>query len=195
MNRNSSSRSSPPNKSGSLLLGMLLGMVIGLMIAGGVAWYILKGPSPFTNNAHETGKPAADAARPGASSRNAPAPSTIGDASAVGDGKPRFEFYKVLTDKQDGVLPAQPGDKAQAKEGTSRETYMLQAGAFNNPDDADKLKARLAMLGLEANVQSVTLADQVWHRVRLGPYRSSTEMNKALATLKQNDIDATPTRP
>ncbi|MES1981142.1 MAG: SPOR domain-containing protein [Pseudomonadota bacterium] len=196
MNRNSSSRSSSPSKKGPLLIGILLGMMIGLIIAGGVAWYILKGPSPFMNAPHETVKLAPDQAKPGASSRSVPPPAGPVDASAVGDGKPRFEFYKVLTDKQDGSLPAPPGiDKVPVKE-SSKETYLLQAGAFNNPDDADKLKAKLAMLGLEANVQSVTLADKVtWHRVRLGPYRGTSEMNKAMATLKQNGIDATPTRP
>ena len=73
--------------------------------------------------------------------------------------------------------------------------YFLQAGSFSNEADADKLKARLALLGMEASVQSVNIPDKgVWHRVRLGPYASSDAMNKARATLKQNGVDTTPMR-
>ena len=118
---------------------------------------------------------------------------TSGAASAVGDGKPRFEFYKVLTDKPDATATkatAKPADKAATKE-----AYFLQAGAFANADDADKLKAKLAMLGMEASVQAATLPDKaVWHRVRLGPYKSTDEMNKVAAELKQNGVSATPMR-
>ncbi len=205
MNKNSNSRTAPPRKGGSsLLAAVLVGMVLGLALAGGVAWYILKRPSPFVNNApHETVKLEPDPVK----LAPAPAPKAVaeaglaevaasGVASAVGESKPRFEFYKVLTDKPDATGPAKaaakPADKALAKE---KGTYFLQAGAFANADDADKLKAKLAMLGLEVSVQAATLPDKaVWHRVRLGPYKSTDEMNKASAVLKQNGVSATPMR-
>ena len=156
MQKNSHSRSAPPpSKNSSLLAGILLGMVVGLLIAGGVAWYILKGPSPFVDKVpHESVKLAPDVVKP------APAPvvkavpqpasdmvaaSGVGAASGVDDGKPRFEFYKVLTDKQDAAAPATDGAKPAGK-AAAKETYFLQAGAFNNPADADKLKAKLALL-------------------------------------------------
>lgn len=203
MSKNSNSRAAPsPRKGGSMVAAVLIGMVLGLALAGGVAWYILKRPNQFVNNApHEAVKLTPDPVKP------APAPvvnvvpetasavaSAPGAASGVGDGKPRFEFYKVLTDKPDAALPGhaaeKPTDKAAAKE-----TYFLQAGAFANADDADKLKAKLAMLGMEASVQAATLPDkEVWHRVRLGPYKSADEMNRASAMLKQNGVKATPMR-
>jgi len=201
MSKNSSSRSAPPGKGGSLLAGILVGMVLGLAIAGGVAWYILKRPSPYVNNVpHESVKLEPDPVKPVPLPIPKPAPeaasevgSTSNAASAPGESKPRFEFYKVLTDKPDAALPAataKAGDKAAAKE-----TYFLQAGAFANADDADKLKAKLAMLGMEASVQTATLPDkEVWHRVRLGPYASADEMNKASLMLKQNGVHATPMR-
>ena len=84
---------------------------------------------------------------------------------------------------------------SRASVGKEKEAYFLQAGAFANADDADKLKAKLAMLGMEASVQAATLPDKaVWHRVRLGPYRSADEMNKTLSMLKQNGVSATPMR-
>ena len=200
MAKNSSNRSAPPRKGSSLLVGIIVGMVFGLAIAAGVAWYILKTPNPFVS------KESHEAARPGAAK---PAPMSapeVAAASGVGEGRPRFEFYKVLTDKQDAAVPVQQkgSDKPVAAESKStsakpaektaaNETYFLQAGAFSNADDADKLKAKLAMLGMEASIQTVTIPDKgVCHRVRLGPYKGADEMNKILAALKQNGVEATP---
>lgn len=205
MSKNSSSRAAPPRKGGSsMFAAVLVGMVLGLALAGGVAWYILKRPSPFVNNApHEAVKLEPDLVKPAPAPVAKAAPEATSAvaaassvASGVGEGKPRFEFYKVLTDKPDAAVPAKaaakPAEKAPAKE---KETYFLQAGAFTNAGDADKLKAKLAMLGMEASVQDATLPDKaVWHRVRLGPYKSTDEMNKAAAILKQNGVSATPMR-
>jgi len=201
MSKNSNSRAAPSGKGSSMLAAVLVGMVLGLALAGGVAWYVLKRPNPFVNNApHETVKLAPDPVKPAplpvakapeAASAEAAA---SGVASAVGDGKPRFEFYKVLTDKPDAAMPVQAAAKSADKT-PAKEAYFLQAGAFGNADDADKLKAKLAMLGMEASVQDATLPDKtVWHRVRLGPYKSADEMNKASAVLKQNGVKATPSR-
>jgi cell division protein FtsN len=57
--------------------------------------------------------------------------------------------------------------------------------------DADNMKARLALMGLEASVQSRDLGEKgVWHRVRVGPYRDVEELNRVRGVLKQNGIDA-----
>ena len=202
MSKNSNSRTAPPppRKGGSMAAAVLVGMVLGLSLAGGVAWYILKRPNPFVNNApHEAVKLTPDPVKP------APVPvakvvpdaaSAVAAASGVGENKPRFEFYKVLTDKPDAAVPAQTAPKLANKVAVKeKETFFLQAGAFANSDDADKLKAKLAMLGMEASVQAATLPDKtVWHRVRLGPYKSADEMGKASAVLKQNGVSATPMR-
>ena len=211
MAKNSSTRSAPPSKGGSLLVGILIGIVLGLATAAGVAWYILKTPNPFLNKEpREAARLAPDAAKPASAAKPSakPAPATASDTAVSGEGenKPRFEFYKVLTDKQDATVAAQKGDKPGAAESKTtpakpaekadaKETYFLQAGAFFNADDADKLKAKLAMLGLEASIQAAATPDKrVLHRVRLGPYKGADEMNKALAMLKQNGVNATPTK-
>jgi cell division protein FtsN len=68
--------------------------------------------------------------------------------------------------------------------------YYLQAGAFQAASDADNLKARLALAGLEAQIQTATLPDNsIWHRVRLGPYTNAQDLDKARAALKENKID------
>jgi cell division protein FtsN len=70
--------------------------------------------------------------------------------------------------------------------------YYLQAGAFQRSADADNLKARLALAGLEAQIQTATLPDNsIWHRVRLGPYSNGQDLDKAKVALKENKIDAT----
>ena len=197
MSKNSSNRSTPPRKGGSLLAGILIGMVFGLIIAGGVAWYILKTPNPFAGKEpREAVHLAPDVVKP-VPAKAATLDSTV-TASGVGESKPRFEFYKVLTDKQDAAMsaPKDSSNQAVAENKTvAKENFFLQAGAFPNEDDADKLKAKLAMLGMEVSVQTVTIPDRgVWHRVRLGPYKSTDEINKTLAVLKQNGVNATPTR-
>ena len=204
MRRNTGNKSAAPRRSGNpLLTGILVGMVIGASMAAGLAWYIMKSPSPFVQKEQVIAKPPVAIAKPGASAEttmpNTPAAAT----SEVIDSKPRFEFYKVLTDKQDAAVPAKPADRPQpakpqaadSKPVASNEPYFLQAGSFSNADDAEKLKARLALLGIESNTQTATIPDKgVWHRVRMGPYKNIDEMNRARSLLKQNGVDATPMR-
>jgi len=202
MSRNTGNKPTGPRKGGSsLLTGVLVGMIIGVGMAAGLAWYIMKSPSPFVQKEQVVAKPPVAVAKP-----LIPAETAVSDtqpttaASGVTDGKPRFEFYKVLTDKQDAsvVAPAKHDDKPQPtdkKPATADEPKFLQAGSFSNADDAEKLKARLALLGIEAVIQTATIPDKgVWHRVRMGPYNSADEMSRARSLLKQNGVEATPMR-
>ena len=168
--------------SGSLIVGILIGLVLGLSIALAVAWYINKMPSPFLSRSAPPSKappqPAAKSeARPDAKSAEA------------ADAKPRFDFYKILPGEQPASgQPVKEAQKAPAP--VERETFFLQAGAFQNAPDADNLKAKLALVGVEATIQTATLPDKgVWHRVRVGPYASIEELNRARETLKQNGYD------
>jgi cell division protein FtsN len=66
---------------------------------------------------------------------------------------------------------------------------FLQVGAFQKSTDADNLKARLALMGLVAGVQEVTIPEKgTLFRVRVGPYASVDEMNRARGVLAQNEI-------
>jgi cell division protein FtsN len=167
----------------SLLAGILIGLVLGLGIALAVAWYINKMPSPFSSRTQSTSKSEGPKALP-------PQTARVEEKSPKGDdGKPRFDFYKILpgedADKQ--AKDAQKGSTA-----ASRETFFLQAGSFQNAPDADNLKARLALLGIEANIETSNVPDKgVWHRVRIGPYTSVEELNRTRDTLKQNGVQTT----
>ncbi|HEY0199622.1 MAG TPA: SPOR domain-containing protein [Rhodanobacter sp.] len=68
--------------------------------------------------------------------------------------------------------------------------YLLQVGAFPNSADAETLKAKLAMQGFVANVQSVKIGAQAYNRVRLGPFRSATELESTKQRLASAGINA-----
>jgi cell division protein FtsN len=170
---------------GSLLLGVLIGLVLGLGIALAVAWYINRGPSPFLG-------------RQSGAKSEAPATGATGQAGAKSEdrkagtteAKPRFDFYKILPGNEEPATDQQLRD-AQKKSATSeKEAFFLQAGAFQSPADADNLKARLALLGIEATIQATTLPDKgIWHRVRVGPYTSVEELTRTRDTLRQNGLE------
>jgi len=200
MANNGGNRSSAPGNNSSLILGILIGMVLGLAIAGGVAWYISKRPNTFLNKEQREATTTGSAV-PGTGIQKpavpAMQPTTAPAASGVGDTKPRFEFYKILTDKE-GAAPKNSGRPAVSKTApketvmpsTQSTPYFLQAGSFSSADDADKLKAKLALLGIESSVQTAEVPGKgMYYRVRLGPYHSADEINRANNTLKQNGID------
>ncbi|HET9403127.1 MAG TPA: SPOR domain-containing protein, partial [Burkholderiales bacterium] len=121
----------------------------------------------------------------------APAPAKGEEKTAKSPAaKPRFDFYKILPGSEEPATDQQLRD-AQKKKSTvaARETFFLQAGAFQGATDADNLKARLALLGVEATIQTTTLPDKgVWHRVRVGPYTSVEELNRTRETLRRNGV-------
>ncbi len=67
--------------------------------------------------------------------------------------------------------------------------YLVVAGAFQDARNAEEHKARLAFVGVEADIERVTGQDRkTWHRVRIGP--SSLERATAqLAQIKANGFD------
>jgi cell division protein FtsN len=63
---------------------------------------------------------------------------------------------------------------------------ILQVGSFHSAEEADSLKAQLALLGLEARVKSAVVKDDTWHRVQLGPFDSETNLSRAKNLLIEN---------
>ena len=68
--------------------------------------------------------------------------------------------------------------------------YILQTGSYPEPKAADEAKAKLALAGFVAQVQPVTINGKTWHRVRLGPYPSASELEAAKRSLADNGINA-----
>ena len=173
-------RPEPKSRGGgsSLLIGILIGLVLGLVIALGVAWYINKMPSPFLNR------------MPAKSAPVSPPVKSEEKTARVPESKPRFDFYKILPGNEAPATDQQMREAQKKSTAAGGETFFLQAGAFQKAPDADNLKARLALLGIEATIQTATLPDKgVWHRVRVGPYSSVEELNRTRDTLKQNGVE------
>ncbi len=168
---------------GGLLLGLFIGFLLGLGVAAAIALYFLKGPVPFVNRVKPPEKSAAT-----------PPLSDLPKSAKAEEGKPRFDFYRILPGQEEQVTEQQlkQAARAAAKAGTpSNESYFLQAGSFQNPADADNTKAKLALLGLEASVEPISLPDKgVWYRVRLGPYVNVEEINRVRSQLAQNGVEA-----
>ena len=166
--------------SGGTLLGIFIGLILGLVIAVGVTWYMNKTPIPFLNKAKPPEKAVAE---PGKALVK-PDEKTTQQAE-----KPRFDFYKILPGAEEPVTEQQI--KQAAKPGAPAENFLLQAGSFQNPADADNLKAKLALLGVEAGVEPIDLPEKgTWYRVRIGPYTKIDEINRVRQTLAQNGIEA-----
>lgn len=68
--------------------------------------------------------------------------------------------------------------------------YLLQVGAFPNAADAETVKAKLAMQGFVANVQSVQVNGQTFHRVRLGPFPTASALESTKQRLSGAGINS-----
>jgi len=112
----------------------------------------------------------------------------------------KFNFYTILPElevliPEDETRPPETKNNTAATANSTNKPeaakqYILQVGSFQNLTDAEKLKANLAFLGIEADIQHVTVNNQAWHRVRTGPYRDKKQLYQNQKTLKQNNIDA-----
>jgi len=105
--------------------------------------------------------------------------------------KSRFDFYTLLP-KMEVVIPdsvIEQANRALPQHETDL-AYVLQTGSFRNAADAETLKARLALIGIEADIETVVINDNdTWHRVRLGPFPDMAALKPVRRQLKQHNID------
>ncbi|MEO6366214.1 MAG: SPOR domain-containing protein [Luteimonas sp.] len=90
-----------------------------------------------------------------------------------------------------GTATATTATTPTAAASTSGEArYILQAGAFGASGDAEQLKARIALIGLGARVESASINGKTMYRVRMGPYGTASELAEAKAKLGSNGLPA-----
>jgi cell division protein FtsN len=161
---------------------MLFGLSLGLIVAIGV---YLRAPAG-TRTAEPT---AAAAQRPA----QRPAART-GDAEAerTAPAENRFEFYEILPQYEvvvaaDDDAPPPAGTRRRAAETPG--SYLLQVGSYSAAADADRAQANLALLGFESHVQRVTLDDDVFNRVRIGPIGDLDAARRAQRQLRAAGYD------
>ena len=85
--------------------------------------------------------------------------------------------------------PVAKAAPAAADSGDDKFIYYLQAGAFREIADAESARAKLALLGFEANVSDRATDTGVLHRVRIGPFNKVEAMNKVRSKLSENGVD------
>jgi cell division protein FtsN len=132
--------------------------------------------------------------------------------------KKSYDFYSVLPEMEVVIPDAELSAKARAEqqrqalaasqaqahpagtpEGTAPSVpaepgngYMLLAGSYADAHAADEAKAKLALLGVVAKVQPVTINGKTWNRILLGPYADASATEAAKKTLADNGVKAIP---
>lgn len=105
--------------------------------------------------------------------------------------KTSFDFYYILPELEVAVPERELASRTQeAKTSTQQEhiEYIIQAGAFRQHEQADKLKAKLALHGIIAYIETVNNNSDTWHRVRIGPITNLARLNQTRKRLKDNGI-------
>ncbi len=195
---------SPNNKTGAFLFGGLIGFVAGLVVAGVLAIWIYNA-TPFraetsppsklepvkpkadakpavkmAETHKDDAKPDADRVPPPGSSMSSPPPGASVSASSKAVGK-----AEVTKPEPEPSPSAEP-----------RGRMWLQVGAYINRQDAENQRARFAVLGYEAQIQSADIPDKgPIHRVRIGPYRDPDEAGKVRGDLARQGIEVTVVKP
>jgi cell division protein FtsN len=158
--------------------GFAIGLLLGLAVATAVYLYDrragaeLTADAPLSNEASGNGK-------------DAPTPE-----SAQSDTQ--FDFYDVLPSLEVEVA----NDKNQPVNNSSAAgaidapgSYTLQVGSYRNFADADRVRARLALQGIESGIQKVAIDSETWHRVRIGPINNLTKLEETRRKLREAQID------
>jgi len=173
---------------GGTLFGFLAGLVLGLGIAVVVALFVTRAPVPFVKKANRAPE-TVTAPRNGEALPDPNAPLGARTREGAGDGSAPAVAQPPQAAPQAPAAgaPAAPGAQAPA---AAAEGFLLQAGAFRSSDDAEGMKARLALLGFEARVVSSDVNGQPMHRVRIGPFAKQEDAARARARLIDGGIEA-----
>jgi cell division protein FtsN len=114
-------------------------------------------------------------------------------ASATGKPAEKYDFYQMLPNFE-VVVPEKDKDVKRDLPSAAKierpGVYVLQAGTYRKETDANRVRAQLALQGIEAKVQRVAVDADVWHRVRIGPISNLDELNKLRRQLQAADVDA-----
>jgi cell division protein FtsN len=71
-------------------------------------------------------------------------------------------------------------------------SFLLQAGSFRDPDDADELRGQLILLGLDVFLKETNVNGNTWHRVMVGPLDTNLALNRAQDKLAEAEIESIP---
>jgi len=110
--------------------------------------------------------------------------------------KPRFDFYTILPEMEfvisdDEVTSPDVVNHAAPSAEPSVARYRLQVGSFKKVVDADRQKAHLALLGIEADIQKVDIGQgDIYYRVLTKSVSGKSDLNTKRRLLKKNNISS-----
>lgn len=168
---------------------MLSGFGLGLAVALGV-YLGGRTPAPPARPAPATEAVAARAPEPARAQARAPAPEKSAPAPQAADER-RFDFYDLLPSFEVVVPETDVEARVDTKARDVEEpgSYVLQAGSFTSLADADRRQASLALLGIESHIQRVTIGDDEYHRVRIGPVSDLERLNELRRRLRDARVE------
>lgn len=202
----------PQLKNGTFFFGGLIGFVAGLVVAGVLAIWVYQA-TPFRPETTPLAK--LEPIKPKAESR---ATGRAGEL-AKDEGRPDSERIvqpgaqsstpglgstpSVTPPTLPPSVPSKAASKAElakapepAPSAEARGRLWLQVGAYVNKQDAENQRARFAVLGYEAQIQSTDIPDKgTIHRVRVGPYRDPDEAGKVRGDLARQGIEVSVVKP
>ncbi|HVK95928.1 MAG TPA: SPOR domain-containing protein [Noviherbaspirillum sp.] len=194
---------------GGTIIGIIIGLVIGLGIALTVAVMITKTPMPFMDKSgrqkavEPTAGQSADPNRPLYGKKEIPKPAMkdpVQYTPPENTAAPQADKKEITVDPKLGSkapvversTTAEQAKKTEAAASVNEEkwSYYLQAGAFREQADAEAMRAKLALMGVEAKVSEHQSENGVLYRVRAGAFSQLEEMNKVRSKLSDNGVDA-----
>jgi cell division protein FtsN len=164
------------------MAGFVCGLALGLAVALGVYIYDRRPEA-------RVAQPSAPMTRDEGQAQTKPAPKSQEEGQ-----EQQFDFYEMLP-KYEVVIPEQDGrggapPAVVAGPVEKPGAYILQAGSFRNHKDADRVRALIAMQGVESKISKVTIDKDTWHRVRVGPITNLQTLEDTRSKLRQAQIDA-----
>ncbi|HSB96535.1 MAG TPA: SPOR domain-containing protein [Spongiibacteraceae bacterium] len=111
----------------------------------------------------------------------------------------RFDFYTLLPEREVIVpnereaIKSNDKQKANASQTPTTETdesFFMQVGSFRSAQEADRRRAQIILLGLDAKVESVQANGDTWYRVQSGPFASRDKLSKARTQLSGAGIES-----
>jgi cell division protein FtsN len=116
---------------------------------------------------------------------------TAADTEDSSSGPGKYQFYQMLPKFEVVVPEKERGTRlAPAAQVDRPGVYFLQVGSYRDSEVAERIRAQLAKLGIDASVQRVAVDADVWHRVRIGPIRDLPRLNHLRQQLQSSDLDS-----
>jgi cell division protein FtsN len=179
-------------------MGFVLGVVVGAALASG--GFLLQ--RAHARHIAATRPAAAASGVPAAApaaARAASAPATPDAAAAL--APQQFDFYKMLPrftvrvprkPERVATVAAAPADGADRAASTADHaaSYLLQVGSYRAGSEAQRVRAQLARVGIEARVERVIEGAEVWYRVRIGPISDPAELERVRSELRAAHFSA-----